>query len=234
MANSKASSGRRPASANGGRPAGGTASRSSRTAAAVSATPTSRPVTRPAAQAADPEPAEDEFIEEQETRPAGQPLWLQVVSFVLAILGLVISAYETYAHYNGSHLAGCPTGGNGTFNCTAVITSPQSMVFGVIPVAVLGLAFYVAAVPLFLPWAWTRRIQRFLPRRWLVQPRTVDLVRLGSVVAGMGFVMYLIYAELYQIGDVCEYCTGVHIVTFVLFVITVFSAAIWGLGARRE
>jgi len=32
--------------------------------------------------------------------------------------------------------------------CTAVITSPESMVFGVIPVAILGLAFYVAAVPL--------------------------------------------------------------------------------------
>ena len=234
MANSKASSGRRPASANGGRPAGGAASRSSRTAAAVSATPTSRPVTRPAAQAADPEPPEDELIEEQEARPAGPPLWLQFLTLALAILGLVISAYETYAHYNGSHLAGCPTGGNGTFNCTAVITSPQSMVFGVIPVAILGLAFYVAAVPLFLPWPWTQRIQRFLPRRWQVQPRTVDLVRLGSVVVGMGFVMYLIYAELYQIGDICEYCTGVHIVTFLLFVITVFSAAIWGLGARRE
>jgi uncharacterized membrane protein len=236
MANSKASSGRRPASANGGRPAGGAGagSRSSRTVAAVSATPTSRRVAKPAVKAADPEPAEDEFIEEQETRPAGQPLWLQLLSFVLAILGLVISAYETYAHYNGSHLAGCPTGGNGTFNCTAVITSPQSMVFGVIPVAVLGLAFYVAAVPLFLPWAWTQRIQRFLPRRWHVEPRMVDLARLGSVIVGMGFVMYLIYAELYQIGDICEYCTGVHIVTFLLFVITVFSAAIWGLGTRRE
>jgi uncharacterized membrane protein len=199
------------------------ASRSARTVAAVSATPTSRPVTRPAAKAADPEPAEDELIEEQEqTRPSGQPLWLQVITFALAILGLVISAYETYAHFNGSHLAGCPTGGNGTFNCTAVITSPQSMVFGVIPVAVLGLAFYVAAVPLFSPWAW--RIQR----------REVHLLRLGSVIVGMGFVMYLIYAELYQIGDICEYCTGVHIVTFVLFCITVFSAAIWGLGPRRE
>ncbi len=134
----------------------------------------------------------------------------------------MISAYETYAHFNGSHLAGCPTGGNGTFNCTAVITSSQSMVFGVLPVAVLGLAFYVAAVPLFSPWAW--RVQR----------REVHLLRLGSVIVGMGFVMYLIYAELYQIGDICEYCTGVHIVTFLLFCITVFSAAIWGLGPRRE
>jgi uncharacterized membrane protein len=222
MADSKARSGRRPASANGGRPAGGAASKSARTVAAVSATPTSRPVTRPAAKAADPEPVEDEFIEEQETLPAGQPPWLQILSFALAILGLAISAYETYAHFNGSHLAGCPTGGNGTFNCSAVITSPQSMVFGVIPVAILGLAFYVVAVPLFSPWAW--RIQR----------REVHLLRLGSVIVGMGFVMYLIYAELYQIGDICEYCTGVHIVTFLLFCITVFSAAIWGLNPRRE
>jgi uncharacterized membrane protein len=196
-------------------------SRSARTVAAVSATPTSRQVDKPTVQAADFEPVEDELTEPEETRPAGQPLWLQVVTFVLAILGLAISAYETYAHFNGSHLAGCPTGGNGTFNCSAVITSPQSMVFGVIPVAVLGLAFYVAAVPLFSPWAW--RIQR----------REVDLLRLASVIVGMGFVMYLIYAELYQIGDICEYCTGVHIVTFLLFCITVFSAAIWGLSARR-
>ena len=200
-------------------------SRSDRTVAAVSATPISRPVRKPAAKAPEPEPVEDlqdELEEAPEARPAGMPLWLQVTSFVLAILGLVISAYETYAHFNGSHLAGCPTGGNGTFNCTAVITSPQSMVFGVIPVAILGLLFYVAAVPLFSPWAW--RMRR----------REVHLLRLGSVIVGMGFVMYLIYVELYQIGDICEYCTGVHIVTFLLFCITLFSAAIWGLNARRE
>ena len=200
-------------------------SRSARTVAAVSATPISRPVRKPEAKAPEPEPIEDlqdELDEAPEAKPAGMPSWLQVVSFVLAILGLVISAYETYAHFNGSHLAGCPTGGNGTFNCTAVITSPQSMVFGVIPVAILGLLFYVAAVPLFSPWAW--RMRR----------REVHLLRLGSVIVGMGFVMYLIYAELYQIGDICEYCTGVHIVTFLLFCITLFSAAIWGLNARRE
>jgi uncharacterized membrane protein len=199
--------------------------RSNRTVAAVSATPTSRTVRKPAATASEPEPIEDlqdELEEAQEAKPGGMPLWLQVASFVLAILGLVISAYETYAHFNGSHLAGCPTGGNGTFNCTAVITSSQSMVFGVIPVAILGLLFYVAAVPLFSPWAW--RLRR----------REVHLLRLGSVIVGMGFVMYLIYAELYQIGDICEYCTGVHIVTFLLFCITLFSAAIWGLNARRE
>ena len=150
--------------------------------------------------------------------PAGPPAWLQFTTLALAIIGLGLSAYETYAHFNGSHLAGCPTGGNGTFNCTAVITSSQSMVFGVFPVAVLGLAFYVVVVALMTPWAW--RMQR----------REVGLLRLATMVAGMGFVMYLIYAEVVQIQDICEYCTGVHIITFLLFCITVFSAAIWGLG----
>jgi uncharacterized membrane protein len=210
-------------------------SRSSRTISAVSATPTSRKAGKPTAKAEDIEPVEEEQqepVEPRQERPSGQPLWLQITTFVLAILGLAISAYETYAHFNGSHLAGCPTGGNGTFNCTAVITSSQSMVFGVLPVAVLGLAFYVAAVPLFSPWAWRMRPEvRLLGLR--VRRRDVNVLRLASMVVGMGFVMYLIYAEL-QIGSICEYCTGVHIVTFLLFVITVFSAAIWGLDGERE
>src|SRR5580693_10011618 len=151
-------------------------------------------------------------------RPAGPPAWLQFTTLVLAVIGLGLSAYETYAHFHGSHLAGCPTGGNGTFNCTAVITSSQSMVFGVFPVAVLGLAFYVVVTALMTPWAWQ------------IQRREVGLLRLVSMVAGMGFVMYLIYAEVVQIQDICEYCTGVHVITFLLFCITVFSAAIWGLG----
>ena len=194
--------------------------RSARTVAAVSATPTSRAVSKPA-KAAEPEPVEDEVFEDAEKRPSGQPLWLQIVAFALAVVGLGISAYETWAHFNGNHLAGCPTGGGGTFNCSAVITSPQSMVFGVLPVAVLGLAFYVVAVPLFSPWAWRLR--------WPL----VHQLRLASMVVGMGFVVYLIYAEL-TIGSICEYCTGVHIVTFLLFCITVFSAAIWGLRGPQD
>jgi len=159
---------------------------------------------------------------------------VQLTSLALAVVGLAISAYETYAHFNGSHLAGCSAKPGGTFDCTAVITSSQSMVFNVIPVAVLGLAFYVFAVVIFSPWAWRLESLKVpLPgRSWTIRRRDVSLVRLGSVVVGMGFVVYLIYAEIVQIGQVCEYCSGVHIVTFLLFCITVFAAAIWGLGPR--
>jgi len=153
-------------------------------------------------------------------RPGGPPPWLQIVTLVLALGGLGVSIYETWAHYNGSHLFAC--NGNGSENCTAVITSPQSMVFGVIPVAILGLAFYVFVVAIMTPWAW--RMQR----------REVHLVRLASMTAGMGFVMYLIYAELYQIGSWCLYCTIVHIITFLLFCITVVNAAIWGIPAPKK
>lgn len=148
--------------------------------------------------------------------PPGPPLWLQLVTTVLALAGLGVASYETWAHFNGSHLAAC--NGSGSENCTAVITSSQSMVFGVIPVAILGLVFYVFVVAIMSPWAWR------------IRSRRVDQLRLASMIAGMGFVMYLIYAELYQIGSWCLYCTFVHIITFILFCITVVAAALWGLG----
>jgi uncharacterized membrane protein len=198
---------------------------------AVRATPTSSAATRTVRAAAATAAAEanlETLTEPEESQtPAGPPLWFTVTTLVLAVIGLGISAYETYAHFNGSHLLGCAGGAHATFNCTAVITSSQSMVFGVIPVAILGLAFYVVAVPLFSPWGW--RFTGFRIGRLGLTQRHVGWFRLGSVVVGMGFVMYLIYAE-FQIGDICEYCTGVHIVTFLLFCMTVMAAAIWGLG----
>ena len=242
MASSKARSGNRSASGKDGRPAARTGSNgkspSSRTVPAVSATPTStgKPAgvtaaRAPKATAVAPEPEESFEPAVNRTAP---PFWLQITSLVLAVLGLAISAYETYAHYSNSALLGCPSGRGGTFDCAAVITSSQSMVFNVLPVAVLGLAFYVFAVVIFSPWAWrftggTVRLGGWTLR---ITSRGVDTVRLGSSIVGMGFVMYLIYAE-FQIGSICEYCTGVHVVTFLLFCITVVSAALWGLGQRN-
>ncbi len=44
--------------------------------------------------------------------------------------------------------------------------------------------------------------------------------------------LYLLYAELFQIGSICLYCTSVHVITFLLFVLTGLAAAIWGLAPR--
>jgi uncharacterized membrane protein len=144
----------------------------------------------------------------------GPAPWLQITSFVLALGGLGVSIYLTIAHYTEAALAGCSE--SGTINCAKVTTSPQSIVFG-IPVAVLGLAFFVFLVAIMSPWAWQAR------------RREVHLLRIASMVVGIGMVIYLIYAEFIIIGAICLYCTSVHIITFLLFVLTAFGAAAWGL-----
>ena len=146
---------------------------------------------------------------------AGPAVWLQLTTFALALLGLGVSIYLTIAHFTESTLAGCSET-KGLVNCTKVTTSAQSYVFG-IPVAVLGLAFYVFAVAIMSPWAW--RAAR----------REIHLVRIASLVVGIGFVLYLLYAELFIIGSICLYCTSVHVITFLLFVLTMFAIAAWGL-----
>jgi uncharacterized membrane protein len=147
------------------------------------------------------------------------PLWMQLVTFFFALAGLGVSIYLTIAHFTESKLLGCSE--SGLVNCTKVTTSPQSYVFG-IPVAVLGLAFFVAAVALMSPWAW--RSAR----------REIYLLRIASLIVGIGFVLYLIYAELFIIGSICLYCTSVHAITFVLFVLTIVAAAAWGLPPARR
>lgn len=152
-----------------------------------------------------------------EPEQAGPPLWLPLTTLVLSLAGLGVSIYMTIEHFTNNATLACSI--NSVTNCIAVTTSPESMVFGVIPVAVLGLAFFVPMVALSTPWAWRTR--------W--HGREIALLRLASLVVGMGFVVYLIYVELIQVGYICLECTSVHVITFVLFALTVTAAAIWGL-----
>ncbi len=154
--------------------------------------------------------------------PAGPPPWLRWATLVLALIGLGVSIYLTYAHYTEATTLACPD--TGTINCVKVTTSAQSEVFGVIPVADLGLAFYLFMVAATTPWAWR------------AQSPVVHWARLVSVIVGILFVLYLIFAELFLVKAICLWCTSVHVVTFLLFVLVVSSAAIWGVsrsGAAR-
>jgi uncharacterized membrane protein len=200
--------------ADAARPVGsGAAARRASSAAASSSRASSvRPSAGGPGRNADPEPAEVRY-----EYPAA---WLRWATFALALIGLGVSVYLTYAHYTESALAGC-TETTGVVNCGKVTTSPQSVVFG-IPVAVLGLAFYVFAVAIMSPWAWKAR------------RREVGMLRLASLVAGIGFVLYLIYAELFDIGSICLYCTSVHVITFFLFVLTGLAVAVWGFSPRAQ
>lgn len=137
--------------------------------------------------------------------PAG---WLQWTTWALALAGLGVSIYLTIVELEPAALICSSTG---IINCANVIHSAEGHIFG-IPVAYFGLLFYVYLIALLSPWAWRRR-ELFVQR-----------LRLASIIVGMCFVLYLIYAELIEIGNICIWCTSVHIVTFALFVLIVFDA----------
>ena len=137
-------------------------------------------------------------------------MWLQWTSLVLSLAGLGVSVYMTIAHYTSTNILVCSN--KGYIDCAKVTTSPESMVFSVFPVAVLGLAFYVFMTAINTPWAWRSGIA------------AIWWARLVGIITGIGFVLYLIYAEVIQIGNLCLDCTTVHIITFLLFVVLVYAS----------
>jgi uncharacterized membrane protein len=147
------------------------------------------------------------------------PRWLQLTTLGLSLAGLAVSIYLTIVHFVSKNILVCSS--KGTINCEKVLSSSQAMVFGVFPVAVLGLAFFVFMVAINSPWAWRSP----LPVVWWA--------RLAAAVSGMGFVLYLIYAELIQIGNICLWCTSVHVITFLLFVLLIFAATL-GTGPSAK
>lgn len=121
-----------------------------------------------------------------------------LLSLLLSIAGLLTSAYLTYTHFDATALV-CSA--DSVIDCETVTTSEQSELFG-IPVAFLGLAFFVFLTVICLPFAW-----RIDALRW---------VRLGAAGVGVLMVVYLVAAELFIIGKICLWCTVVHAVTLAL------------------
>jgi uncharacterized membrane protein len=137
--------------------------------------------------------------------------WRPITALVLSIAGFGDSLYLTIEHYTGNANLVCSN--TSTVNCLKVTTSPESMVFGIFPVALLGLLFFVGMLALNLPVMWRTSV------------RLIAMARLAMVVIGMGFVFYLLYSELISIKAICLWCTGVHAITFLLFVLVLSSQA---------
>jgi uncharacterized membrane protein len=119
-----------------------------------------------------------------------------LVALAFAAIGLAASAYLTVEHFSAAVVLACPE--NSTINCAKVTTSKWSHVLG-IPVAVLGLAYFVVLVALCLPPAW--RIA------------SLDRWRVAAAAIGAASVIWLVYLELFQIDAICLWCTAVHAAT---------------------
>jgi uncharacterized membrane protein len=112
----------------------------------------------------------------------------------LSTIGIAVASYLTYARYAETTIA-CTTGG-----CEAVQASDYAELVGV-PVAVLGLLAYLSllATAFF----------------------TDELVRIaGAVVAVSGalFAAYLLFAQLFLIDAICQWCVASDVVIGLLAV----------------
>lgn len=126
-----------------------------------------------------------------------------VVALASAVAGVGVSLYLTIEHYNHSLTLACPE--NATLNCVKVTTSRWSIIAGV-PVAVLGLGYFIVMCTLLL----------------IPSARGVDLVRLAGASAGVLMVLFLVYVELFEVDAICLWCTAVHVLTVVMF-----AAVLW-------
>jgi uncharacterized membrane protein len=130
---------------------------------------------------------------------------------ILSVLGLAVSGYLSYEHHTSATTLSCPN--TGTINCLKVTTSSYSSFLG-LPVSDLGLAFFAVMTLLCLPAVWRS------------PARSVQVVRLGAAAAGVVFVLYLAWAELYQINAICLWCTAVHVITGALFAVLAVGSAL--------
>jgi uncharacterized membrane protein len=139
------------------------------------------------------------------------PRWAGPTSLVLALLGVAVSAYLTVEHYSSSTTLACPD--TGVVDCVKVTTSSYAELLGV-PVALLGLLYFVATAALCLPVAWSST------QAW------VHHARLVAVSGGAVFVLYLVWVELFRVDAICLWCTAVHVLAVALFAVVALASAL--------
>lgn len=142
----------------------------------------------------------------------GAPAQLAIA--VMALLGLGVSIYLTVVHYDTKVSLVCTSGG--LVNCGNVTTSAWSFVPGTqIPVTIPGMLWFVVSGGLALVGLWRLRIGR-------AEPARLPLAQFIWGLGGLLFVIYLIYCEAVLVHNICEWCTIVHILTFVTFILAFY------------
>jgi uncharacterized membrane protein len=138
-------------------------------------------------------------------RSGGQIAWL-----ILSLLGMAVSVYLTFVHYQGAPLV-CSTGG--LIDCESVLSSPYSLVPGTaIPITIPGLFWFIVSGGLAL-FGW-----QFRPGE-----RRVLLAELVWAALGMLSVFYLVYAEIVALHKVCAWCTVIHVTILAMLLLAVMQ-----------
>jgi uncharacterized membrane protein len=109
----------------------------------------------------------------------------------LAVIGLAVAVYLSYVEVSETHAFCGPVG-----NCNAVQNSPYAKLFGILPIAVMGMGGYIAILAVWF-------FQKFGPARLQRQAR---LVLWGLGIFSVSFSTYLTFLEPFVIGATCALC----------------------------
>jgi uncharacterized membrane protein len=120
----------------------------------------------------------------------------------LALAGLGVATYLTIVHYAGGSPVCAISHG-----CETVQHSRYAQLAGV-PVAVIGLAGYVAVLALLV-----------------LDGAATRLAAAGTTMVGFGFSAYLTYLELFKIHAICQWCVGSAVIMTLLLALAVTRAA---------
>ena len=134
---------------------------------------------------------------------------IQFVLLVLSLLGVGITIYLTAVHYENVPLV-CSE--NGLVNCSRVISSSYSVVPGTnVPITIPGFGWCIVSASLAIvglfstTGLWQRRIR---------------IAQFVWALSGLLVVLYLVYAEIVRLRTICAWCTALHVLILLMFLLT--------------
>jgi uncharacterized membrane protein len=125
-----------------------------------------------------------------------------VIAAAAGVAGLGVSVYLTVVHYSALPLV-CTT--TGAIDCERVLSSGYAVIAGTgVPTSVAGMAWFAVSTAL----AGVQLVRQ-----------SPGLARAHMAWAGLGLatVLYLVFVEIVQLGAICIWCTGAHILVLMTF-----------------
>lgn len=133
----------------------------------------------------------------------------QALLLALSLLGVAITIYLTSVHYENVPLV-CSE--SGLINCARVISSSYSVVPGTtVPITIPGFGWCIVSASLAIAGLfattglWQRRIR---------------IAQFVWALSGLLVVLYLVYAEIVRLRTICAWCTALHVLILLMFLLT--------------
>ncbi len=128
----------------------------------------------------------------------------QLIILLLSLVGVAITLYLTFVHYENVPLI-CSS--RGVVNCALVLASAYSVVPGTtIPISIPGLCWCLVSAALVI-------------MGWRLVAGWINILQFAWSLVGLLVVLYLVYVEIVLLHTICAWCTVLHAIILIIFLI---------------